>query len=188
MSYTNYKWQKGQANWHIEHNALCDKLQQDIPAIQSEIKEARGGHPSRHARHDAHEMRTSQIEAFLEENSTFDPQDPNDMDFLASWIREVMQHVCVNGKELWKFRNVIFQTGQVSFSAVDGWFRTDYQRIELPNTFVNSDYIVLCHITEGDPTEAGQVKIYDKANNGFKLTITGSGAATVKWLAIKLDA
>lgn len=112
---------------------------------------------------------------------------PTDLDLLGSWLWEVQQHAQLNDKELSKFREVIFQTGTATISAASGWFKTAYAAVSLDNDFADSDYRVFTEIT-GDPAEVGQVKVYDKANNGFKITNTGSAAATINWMAVKLAA
>jgi len=45
-SYEDLKWQKGQANWHIQHNDLCERVGQDITNIETEIQNARGTKPT----------------------------------------------------------------------------------------------------------------------------------------------
>ena len=73
--------------------------------------------------------------------------------------------------------------GTATVSAETSWFKTAYASASLGTTLPSSDYTVLTEIT-GDPAEVGQVKVYDKATNGFKLTNTGSAAATINWAVV----
>ena len=71
--------------------------------------------------------------------------------------------------------------GEVSFSEVSGPDRTDYQSVSF-SELSNANYSVVLEVS--DPEGMGQAVAYDKAVNGFKIRITGTGAGTVKWKVI----
>ena len=49
-------------------------------------------------------------------------------------------------------------------------------------------YSVLTEVTEGDPARIGDIIVYDKSSNGFKLKYTGSaGNAKIRWTLVNPD-
>ena len=50
------------------------------------------------------------------------------------------------------------------------------------------DYQVMTEIGSGDPALIGNIRVYDKTSNGFKVEYSGSeGQATIKWTLINFD-
>jgi hypothetical protein len=50
------------------------------------------------------------------------------------------------------------------------------------------DYQVMTEIVSGDPALIGNIRVYDKTSNGFKVEYSGSeDEATIKWTLINFD-
>lgn len=50
------------------------------------------------------------------------------------------------------------------------------------------DYQVMTEIVSGDPALIGNIRVYDKTSNGFKVEYSGSeGQARIKWTLINFD-
>lgn len=71
--------------------------------------------------------------------------------------------------------------GSVTFSEVSGDERTDYQSTSFSD-LANANYSVILEVS--DPESMGDAVAYDKAVNGFKIRITGSGGGEVKWKVV----
>jgi len=78
-----------------------------------------------------------------------------------------------------------YQAGTATFDSVDGDFRSDFVSVSLSPAMPTIDYRVLVEAADGtNPEELGQIIPYDRALNGFKIRVTGSGGGTVRWAII----
>jgi len=111
----------------------------------------------------------------------------NNIDFLTEHARQAITFAGSLGQMVAHFRDVYSQEGTVSFPAVEADFRDDYETISLTYTLPFADYQVA--VESDNPLGGGEVIVYDKAKNGFKIRITGSEACNVKWkiLGIRRD-
>ena len=107
---------------------------------------------------------------------------------------EAMRLARSNRIELDKWKNQRIQEGVVTITNSDTnkYFRTSdpyvlvaltgYTQIDTPN------YSILTEIVSGDPGLIGNVIVYDKASNGFKIAYTGTApTATIRWCLVNPD-
>ncbi len=99
-----------------------------------------------------------------------------------------MQHSEHNRKELDKYKNQRIMQGQatITASASNGYFRTAEPFVQVsPGGFaqINApDYdVLITPISASDMGLVGNLEVYDKTQNGFKVKMTGS-ASTVTFL------
>ncbi len=96
-----------------------------------------------------------------------------------------------NGLELEKWQKQRVQSGEVEIVNADTnlYFRTSDPYIyvsvsEFPQHNA-PNYSVATEIIEGDAGLIGDIKVYDKASNGFKISYTGSASsAKIRWTLV----
>lgn len=111
-----------------------------------------------------------------------------------AFTAELSRLIRSNFLELDKWKNQRLQQGVVEIINPDAniYFREadpfaiiaieGYTQIDTP------EYSVLTEITEGDPAWIGDIIIYDKSSNGFKIKYTGSaGNAKIRWTLVNPD-
>lgn len=99
-------------------------------------------------------------------------------------LYQTLQFVQKLNQEYEKMQNQKVRQGEVTvtqgnYTAVvlDGFVQYDAP-----------DYQVFTEVVDGDPTLVGEVEVYDKTSNGFKVKYTGSEEqATIKWTLINFD-
>lgn len=108
----------------------------------------------------------------------------------AELLRQVRSITLENDK--WKNQRIQEGSVEINNSETDGYFRTSdpfamvalegYTQLDSP------DYSVLTEIVDGDPGLVGDIIVYDKSSNGFKIKYTGSADyAKIRWALINPD-
>lgn len=104
------------------------------------------------------------------------------------------QQVRSNFLELEKWKNQRIQEGvvEINNSGDEGYFRSSepFAVVALEGyvQFDSPDYSVLTEIIEGDLGLIGDLIVYDKSANGFKIKFTGSANyAKVRWSLVNPD-
>lgn len=99
-------------------------------------------------------------------------------------LYQTLQFVQKLNQEYEKLQKQKVRQGKVEVS------QGDYTAVALEG-FLQYDapsYQVVTEVIEGDPTLVGEIKVYDKTSNGFKIEYTGSEEeATIKWTLINFD-
>ena len=99
-------------------------------------------------------------------------------------IYQTLQFVQKLNQEFQKMKKQKIRQGEATLTqgnykavALEG-----YVQYDAPN------YQVFTEVVAGDPALVGQIKVYDKTSNGFKIEYTGSeDEATIKWTLINFD-
>jgi hypothetical protein len=112
----------------------------------------------------------------------------------TDWILEAMMagHAALSAigtvaQDARLVRDVYAQEGVVTFAAAsDQDFRTDFASVSLDASLPHAEYVVVCMTS--DPAGMGEAVVYDRAVNGFKLRVTGSGGGDVVWKLYALSA
>lgn len=97
---------------------------------------------------------------------------------------QTLQFVQKLNQEFEKIKKQKIMQGEVTVTA------DNYTAVALDG-FVQydaPDYQVVTELVSGDPGFVGDIKVYDKTSNGFKVSFTGSeDEATIKWTLINFD-
>jgi hypothetical protein len=111
-----------------------------------------------------------------------------------AFIAELARQIRSNFLELEKWKNQRIQENEVEINNAD---TNNYFRDSEPYTIValegytqldSPEYSVLTELTEGDPGLVGDIIVYDKSSNGFKIRYTGSAAsAKIRWSLVNPD-
>ncbi len=137
----------------------------------------------------------------LQEGTLYDEVNMNRMEagidllnVFNAFIAEIGRLARSNHTELDKWKKQRIQEGEVEITNSDNnnYFRTNdpyalvalegYTQIDTPN------YSVLTEIVDGDPGLIGDIKVYDKTSNGFKISYTGSAPyAKIRWSLVNPD-
>jgi hypothetical protein len=111
-----------------------------------------------------------------------------------AFVALLAQQIRSNSLELEKWQNQRIQEGFIEIvgSGNEGYFRSSepFAIVALQGyiQFDSPDYSVLTEIIEGDPGLIGDLIIYDKSSNGFKIKFTGSADyAKIRWSLINPD-
>lgn len=97
---------------------------------------------------------------------------------------QTLQFVQKLNQEFEKMKKQKIMQGEVTVTA------DNYTAVALDG-FVQydaPDYQVVTELVSGDPGFVGDIEVYDKTSNGFKVSFTGSeDEATIKWTLINFD-
>ncbi|GAB6100449.1 hypothetical protein JCM16358_23280 [Halanaerocella petrolearia] len=137
----------------------------------------------------------------LVEGTLFDQENMNRMEagidlqnIANAYTITVARQARSNSLELDKWKNQRLQEGEVEITnSNDGdYFQSSdpVALVALPGymQFDSPDYSVVTEIIEGDPALIGDVMIYDKTSNGFKIKYTGSAdSAKIRYILANPD-
>jgi hypothetical protein len=111
-----------------------------------------------------------------------------------AFAAEIARLARSNQIELDKWKNQRIQEGvvEITNSDTNKYFRTSdpfvYVALEGYTQIDTPSYSVVTEVVEGDPGLIGEIKVYDKASNGFKISYTGSASyAKIRWALINPD-